>query len=151
MVISGFDGTRRSVMSSKSGIPFMKVLIKLAALSFLLLLGITHADNQSASLSVKPDRCIGLQQGQVCFATLKFKWTTPASGEFCLFDEHRADPLVCWIGDSETTFVEPFESNVNVNYEIRLKSSDEPVAQALVKVSWVYKSNTSSTSRWRLF
>jgi len=129
----------------------MKVLIKLAALSVCLLLSITHADNQSASLTVKPDRCIGLQQGQVCFAMLTFKWTTPASGEFCLYDEHRADPLVCWIGDSETTFAEPFESNVNVNYEIRLKSSDEPVAQALVKVSWVYRSNTSSTSRWRLF
>lgn len=129
----------------------MRLVLKLAALSLMLALGITHAENPIEDLTVKPDRCIGLQQGQVCFAKLKFTWTTPASGEFCLFDERRADPLVCWIGRSKSTFSQKFESNKNVTYEIRLKNNSEALAQALVKVSWVYKSNNSSTSRWRLF
>jgi hypothetical protein len=152
MAISGLSGTHRLVMSSKIGLPFMKTILKkLVSLCFLLVLGITHADSQTSSLTVKPDRCIGLQQGQTCFTTLKFKWTTPAAGEFCLFDERSTDPLVCWVGDSKTSFSQPFESNLNVIYEIRLKSNDEPLAQVLVKVSWVYKSNLSTTSRWRLF
>jgi len=152
MVISGLAGARRSVMSSKSGLTFVRIFKnKWVSLCFLLALGISRAASQSTGLTVKPDRCIGLQQGQTCYTTLKFKWTTPVTGEFCLYDERGTDPLVCWVGDSETSFVQTFESNTNVTYEIRSKSSDEPLASVLVKVSWVYKSNLPSTSRWRLF
>lgn len=138
-------------MFSKSGFPFMRLGSKLFALCLLLVFGFPHADSHFSILTVKPDRCIGLQQGQVCFETLTFTWTTPGTGEYCLFDERQANPLVCWVGDSEQVFTQKFESNINVNYEIRLKNNQNPLAQALVKVSWIYKSNTSSTSRWRLF
>jgi len=120
-------------------------------LVFVIVPGITHADSVSSTLTVKPSRCIALQQGQKCFATLKFQWTTPASGEFCLYDERQPDPIVCWVGTTIKAYKQKFESNKNVNYEIRLKMSEQPLARALVKISWIYKSNTSSTSRWRLF
>lgn len=131
----------------------MRLALRTVTVCLMLVLGFTHADNHVSTLTVKPERCIGLQQGQVCYATLKFKWTTPASGEFCLFDERQADPLVCWIGSTQEMFTQKFKSNTNVTFEIRRKNDREQLvlARALVKVSWVYKSNNSSTSRWRLF
>jgi len=129
----------------------VRVRLQLIALCCIFTPYIARADSFSSTLSVTPNRCIALQQGQSCFATLKFHWTTPPSGEFCLFDERRKDPLVCWIGNSITTHVQTFESDKNVGYDIRLKSNNESLADVLVKISWVYKSNNSSTSRWRLF
>lgn len=129
----------------------MKLALKLIALVFVFGVEFSYADTSTSSLTVKPSRCIALQQGQTCYATLKFQWTTPATGEFCLFDERQTEPLACWVGNQVVSYKQQFESDKNVNYEIRLKMSEQSVAQALVKISWVYKSNTSSTSRWRLF
>lgn len=114
-------------------------------------MGVCYADSLSSSLTVKPNRCIALQHGQTCFATLDFQWATPTIGEYCLFDERQTKPLVCWTGDTMDSFKLKFNSDKNVNYEIRLKLSEQTLAVALVKISWIYKSNTSSTSRWRLF
>lgn len=112
---------------------------------------VVHANTESTTLTIQPKRCIALQQGQSCFATLTFTWNTPDSGEYCLFDIRQPDSLVCWAGNSLTTFRQKFESDRNVTYEIRLKSDNRPLAKAVVKISWVYKSNNSSTSRWRVF
>jgi len=110
-----------------------------------------RAEESAVTLSVTPDRCIALQQGQTCYATLNFRWETPNVGEFCLFSQAQSDPIVCWVGSSPLPYRHEFASDENVNYEIRLKKAKEVLARTLVKISWVYKSNTKSTSRWRLF
>ena len=109
------------------------------------------ADTDTATLTVEPGRCIALQQGQTCYANVSLSWTTPIDGEYCVFDDRQTAPILCWNGNSVTSYRVAFESNKNVRYEIRNKSDNQLMAQALVKISWVYKSNTSSTSRWRLF
>jgi len=109
------------------------------------------ADNDAFVLNIKPDRCIALHQGQTCYARLSFQWNTPAGGEYCLFDERLAEPLACWPGNKIIEFKHEFASDINVNYHIRSKQSQQSLAQALVKISWVYKANTGSSSRWRLF
>jgi len=151
MANTASDGTHRLAMYSEASLSFMKLVLKLIAAYLVFTLGHSYADNHSSVLTVKPNRCVALQQGQACFATLRFQWTTPASGEFCLFDERKQDPLVCWSGNTLAAYKQKFESNKNVKYEIRLKLSEQTLAQTMVKISWIYKSNTSSTSRWRLF
>ena len=143
-------------MYSKTGLSIMKLVLK--RLGFCLFfcmdvccMGVCYADSSTSSLTVKPNQCIALQQGQSCYATLHFQWVTPASGEYCLFDERQTKPLVCWTGNTMGSFKQKFKSDENVNFEIRSKLSEQALADALVKISWVYKSNTSSTSRWRLF
>jgi len=138
-------------MYSKTGLSNMKLVLNVLRFCFICHMGACNADNSSSSLSVKPNRCIALQQGQTCYSTLDFRWKTPTTGEYCLFDERQTKPLVCWTGNTMDSFRQKFKSDKNVNYEIRLKLGDQTLANALVKISWVYKSNTSSTSRWRLF
>lgn len=146
-----FDGIRRSAMYSKRSASIVSFIVKLIAFVFVFVPGATVADKLSTTLTIEPSRCIALEQGQVCFASLKFRWTNPATGEYCLFDERQRNPVVCWEGNTITSYKLEFKSNKNVRYEIRSKLSDQSLAQALVKISWVYKSNTTSTSRWRLF
>lgn len=109
------------------------------------------ADNSAPSLSVRPDRCIALHQGQTCYASLAFRWNTPATGEYCLFDDRKSEPLICWIGDRRVAFKHEFVADRNVVYDIRTRNGQQSLSQVLVKISWVYKSNTESNSRWRLF
>lgn len=148
---SSLDGTRHLTMYFKNSASIMSVFFKLIAVFFVFASGTIIADKLSATLAIEPSRCIALQQGQACFANLKFQWTNPAPGDYCLFDDRQRDPLLCWAGNTITSYKLQFKARKNVSYEIRKKSGDQPLAQALVKISWVYKSNTSSTSRWRLF
>jgi len=129
----------------------MRLVLNAVAVYAALTLSASYAEDVKGTLTVKPSRCIALQQGQNCFATLNFRWTTPESGDYCLFDERELEPLVCWAGAELTTFKQSFESDKSVTYEIRFKDDNQLVATARVKVSWVYRSNNSSTSRWRLF
>jgi len=138
-------------MYFKRSFSIVRFIVKFIAFVLVSVPGVAVADKLSATLTIEPSRCIALEQGQTCFAGLKFRWTNPATGEYCLFDERQRDPLVCWKGRTVTSYTLEFKSNKNVSYDIRLKLSDQSLAQALVKISWVYKSNTSSTSRWRLF
>lgn len=111
----------------------------------------SNADNSSNTMTVKPNRCIALQQGHTCYATLSFQWAAPVSGEYCLYDEHKSDPIICWVGSALMDYKHEFASDKNVIYDVRLKINQQSLSQTLVKISWVYKSNTKSTSRWRLF
>jgi len=112
---------------------------------------ILFADSLTTQLSVKPDRCIALYQGQVCYQTVTFHWQTPEYGEYCLFIQNQANPLLCWMGDQRNTYAQEFKSKQSVVYEIRTKGSKEILFETKVKVAWVYKSNRKSNSGWRLF
>lgn len=139
------------VMCSRASHSVMKSVSIFLSAYLAIVPAMSHATERAVTLSVKPSRCVALQQGLSCFATLVFKWTTPESGDFCLYDERQQDPLLCWTGDSVQTYRQEFESATNVNFEIRLKSDNSSLAKTVVKISWVYKSNNSSTSRWRVF
>ena len=115
----------------------MKVIFNLITMAFVSLSGVTYADSLSTTLSIEPNRCIALQQGQACYADLEFQWKTAATGEYCLFDDRQPDPLVCWTGNTVTFHKLQFKSKINVNYEIRLKSSKQSLAQVMVKISWI--------------
>jgi len=137
---------------------YFKIRLTMVKLLFLLFMAIglfspmsVVADDERASLTVKPNRCIALQQGQACFADLKFQWSKLADGEYCLFDSRKQEPLVCWAGNSRSSYKQQFNSRKNVSYEIRSRLGDRLFAQAMVKISWIYKSNNESASRWRLF
>ena len=137
----------------------MKRLSTTSAIMLMVIPMTANTDTVSISLKVKPSRCIALQQGQSCFADLTFRWSTPETGDYCLFDERQANPLVCWAGNELASYKVAFKSDINVKYEIRTSTdatagstnSEHALAQTLVKISWVYKSNNPSTSRWRLF
>jgi len=78
--------------------------LRIMAAGCVLIVASASADGIATSLSVKPSRCIALHQGQTCYASLTFRWETPATGEYCLFDERQPDPLVCWAGNKKEAY-----------------------------------------------
>jgi len=138
-------------MFSRRGFWFFRLGLGVIVFACVLNIASVFADSNVSSLSVKPNRCIALHQGQTCYMSLSFQWKTPATGEYCLFDDRKSNPLICWIGDRRLSFKHEFVADSNVVYDIRARNERKSLSQALVKISWVYKSNTESNSRWRLF
>jgi len=138
-------------MFSKFGVWYSRLLLSIIAGCCVLSLANVSADSNAPMLVVKPDRCIGLHQGQTCYANLAFRWQTPVTGEYCLFDDRMPEPLICWAGNERSAYNYEFAADKNVVYDIRTRLDQQSISQALVKISWVYKSNTKSSSRWRLF
>lgn len=123
----------------------------LGLLAVPLLCGSVLADPAPIQLQVKPQRCISLHQGQVCYQKLTFSWRTPATGEFCLHDTQAGVVLTCWRGDEQTQHEYEFESRESADFAISYKGRDEALVKVKVQVASVYKSPERSNSRWRLF
>lgn len=123
----------------------------------------TFADEQRISSEVKfqarPNRCITLRQGQVCYQKIAFEWsinhadseTTTATSEYCLVDKDHDLTIICWEGNDLTQFKFEFESTDERIYELRNQSSSTVLAQVKVNVAWVYKNSKNVSTGWRLF
>ncbi|VUD62807.1 hypothetical protein TDB9533_03115 [Thalassocella blandensis] len=111
------------------------------------------ADSDSAvNFQVKPDRCIALRQGQICYQKLTFSWSPQSQEEeICLFEKGSDTPIHCWLGQSLTQFKHEFESNTEITYQLQRKSSRAILGEATVNVAWVYKNSKKVSTGWRLF
>lgn len=123
----------------------------LGLLTLPLLCGRVLADPPPIQLQVKPQRCISLHEGQVCYQKLTFSWQTPGRGEFCLHDTQASVVLTCWRGDEKTQHEYEFESRESADFAISYKGREEALVKVKVQVASVYKSPERSNSRWRLF
>lgn len=102
-------------------------------------------------LQVKPQRCISLHQGQVCYQKLRFSWRTPASGEFCLHNVRKDVAIICWRGEGSTPYEYEFQADESTEFAINYKGRKEALVKVKVQVASVYKTPEKSSSRWRLF
>lgn len=107
--------------------------------------------NSIERFSVKPDQCIALHKGQVCYKTLQFYWHTPETGKYCLFIQKTKDPLLCWWGNEQSNYRYEFASRKSTIFEIRKEDTGMVFNNLKVKVAWVYQSSRKSNSGWRLF
>lgn len=108
-------------------------------------------ENSEASLHVKPNRCIALHQGQVCYQKLHFTWTTPSTGDYCLVKQSTSETLICWQGQSTTRYTYRFKSSHSDIFILRDQSDNLDIDHTTVDVAWVYKNTKKVTSGWRLF
>ncbi len=109
---------------------------RILALLFLLPLAALadDADNESATLSVRPMLCIVDQRTPVCDMQFVIAWESGESGYYCVFSELESDAVRCWseARSGETTD----ERNVAESFSYWLnQGEDEPVlAKATVDV-----------------
>ncbi len=129
----------------------MRILVAKLCITLVLISTHVSADDQPIEFDVKPNRCIALHQGQTCYQKLTFHWQTPASGEYCLFQNSKAEPVTCWAGREKKSFIQAFESDSSIIYQIRIKDQTGNLSTVTVKVAWVYRSSRKSASGWRLF
>lgn len=107
-------------------------------------------DATSYSLEAKPESCVALHKGQRCFIRVTLSWTSPGTGEYCIFEDLGKDALYC--SSSETgQLVVNYASASSIVYQLRKIEVDQPVAFARVSTSWVYRTGRRSSSSWRIF
>ncbi len=123
---------------------------RIAALTVILLCTVglpVHA----VELNVKPNRCITLHQGQLCYQKLNFQWQTAGTTQYCLYRADLDGPLLCWEGDDMQQFRYTFESPQGTDFYLVNEDSGEELARITIAVAWVYKSGKKVSTGWRLF
>lgn len=119
-------------------------------LIFALLLswsGAAHATPADTTfLKLTPDRCVALQQGRLCYATIQIQWQSKQAQDLCLYA--GSEKLQCWHASNNGQW--RYEFVARDNQILQLISADGVQAEALVKVNWVQK-NPKVKRHWRLF
>lgn len=121
---------------------------------FLFIAHAVQADNagaETAQLQLKPNRCVALHQGQVCYQKIQLSWNTPQAGNYCLYQQHTETPVFCWQGVIAGQYQYEFASDTSVQLQLVNVQTKTPVATAALEVAWVYKANTRRKTHWRLF
>jgi|GEM_PF-1018143 len=106
---------------------------------------------QTVQLQAKPNRCVALHQGQVCYQDVVLSWHVDQASEYCLYQQHAEEPLHCWPAVSSGEYRYAFASDSSVRLQLVNTKTKAVVAETLVEVAWVYKANTRRQTHWRLF
>ena len=109
------------------------------------------ASTQKTQLHPKPNRCVALHQGQVCYQDVVLFWQVVQVSEYCLYQEHAEHPLHCWEGVGAGQYKYAFASDTSIKLQLVKMPSKTLVTETLVEVAWVYKANTRRKTHWRLF
>lgn len=100
-------------------------------------------------LSAKPNKCVALRKGQVCYQRIRLQFKSMAQGDYCLLADRELTPLRCWTRVSEGKYEYQLASDSEVKFHL-LDSASNTVASTQVTVAWVYK-KSRKRSTWRLF
>jgi hypothetical protein len=129
-----------------------------AVLALLLSLSAVLAEKAfaetTANMSMTPDRCVAMTEGQTCYQTVTVTWQSTELESYCLYEENQNEPLVCWDKTKTGEAKIAFESAESVTYRLRLKSRPEAkklIAEHNVLVTWVYSKTKRRRNSWRLF
>lgn len=110
-----------------------------------------QSNTSNIHFTVKPNKCIALHKGQMCYQKLQFHWDIPQAGDFCLYHIQRDLELVCWKDQEQTHFDYQFTANVDQDYQLIDRRTRQPLAEVSVVVAWVYKTKRRNIDNWRLF
>lgn len=112
---------------------------------------VTAPAAEAVLLQLKPNRCVALHQGQVCYQDVQLLWSAPQVGHYCLHQQNVAQPLYCWQNVNAGEFRYEFASDASVQLQLMNVQTKTIVAQTGLEVAWVYKANTRRQTHWRLF
>lgn len=107
--------------------------------------------NDQSILTVSPQRCVALRQGQVCYQLVTFSWQYFEKGNYCLVELSSNKVLQCWQQAKVGVFELDFQSIENKEFALRRQDQNENIATTLVTVAWVFKSSKRPKSNWKLF
>lgn len=123
--------------------------LSVTLLAALLIPAGTRAEPQQ--LQARPDKCVSLRQGQVCYQRVRLSWQTATAGDYCLYDASDKQPLKCWSNATSGNTLYSFASQTDREFHLTRDNNATPLAQARVTVSWVYKTKSRRRRSWRLF
>lgn len=125
----------------------------LSLVKLSLLLGLTNtvfAAEEVNALSVTPNQCVALTQGQKCYVDAKVSWTLPTQGNYCLYSSEQEAPLICWQQKSAGTINKEFASDKNIVFKLKSEQK-KTVATSQLKITWVHQKKGQPRMWWRVF
>lgn len=111
-----------------------------------------HEGDQVSGLlefNAKPNKCVALRKGQVCYQRVLLRFKSPVKGDYCLHAGNNDKPVQCWSNVNAGKYRYELESSENVNFT--LHDSAGRVAVAVVTIAWVYKNSSRRRTSWRIF
>ena len=103
------------------------------------------------TLTIVPEQCVALLQGQSCYVTVELNWQTPKQGNYCLYSSLNTQPIQCWQSQKMGELKQEFVSKNNIKFFLRLKNSKDNIANVEIKMAWVHKRKGRPRTSWRMF
>lgn len=98
-----------------------------------------------------PNQCVALNKGQRCYQDVVIEWRSPKAGHFCVRSTQVSTPLRCWQNDTQGSIALSVEAEQSVLFTLHDQPADTKLAEALMRVAWVYQQNRRKIASWRLF
>ncbi|MDP5215100.1 DUF3019 domain-containing protein [Pseudoalteromonas tunicata] len=106
---------------------------------------------EQATMTLNPEQCIAMQQGQDCYVTVEINWQSAALLDVCLYANHTQQALFCWQNAQQGAFKQELKTNQNVDFALRSNNNSTPLATSQLKIAWVHKKKGKPRLSWRLF
>ncbi len=109
-------------------------------------------DNSTAySLSIEPQQCVAMRQGQLCYVDVKIAWRAGQTGSYCLFSSLHQEALQCWSNAVIGTFQQEMSAQENIVFSVKRQGSSISLISKELKMAWVYDKSTRKNISWRMF
>lgn len=108
-----------------------------------------NSATQAAALQAKPQKCVTLNEGRTCFASITFTWQTHLPAELCLIEKSSNKLIQCFKKNADARFIFEFESHKTISYQL-VNEQKNVLAETKIEVNWVYESSPRKR-RWRVF
>ena len=121
--------------------------------ALLLTVNAGHAaanEQENTVLTISPNQCVAIRQGQTCYADVKLTWQTQNKGSYCLYSTQQKKPLQCWQLANNGNYQKEIVANKNVIFQLRTETTERVLTSATLEMAWVYKKNARSHA-WRMF
>ena len=104
-------------------------------------------------LHAQPNKCVALNRGRECFATILINWQLESVNDYCLLIKHtdgKLTELKCWEQTSSGQLSFEFQSTRDIQLVLTRSADNKTVASESIQVSWLYQASARKR-RWRLF
>ena len=128
----------------------LRFLITKLCILLSLVSNLTSA-TENGVLTVTPEQCVSLTQGQKCYVDATLNWSLPNKGNYCLFSSQQIAPLFCWKQKQQGQFVKEFATDKNIIFTLKAESNLEVKAIQKLKVTWVHQKRGQPRLWWRIF
>lgn len=132
-----------------------RLLIQMKTSCLLLILltinSVANATEIQASMSVSPEQCVAMRQGQSCYVSVQLSWKVDVPGNYCLYTTGIPKALNCWENSTTGELNKAFDSKVNLEFSLRRQNEALSLANAVVKMAWVHKKKGQPRKSWRIF
>ncbi len=126
----------------------------------LCLLSMKVFSNDSTSLpklTLTPNQCISLHQGQQCFVTVDISWQMTHAGKYCLYSSLQKQKLTCWLMEKSARFKQELVIDKDVTFTLKSMGdgigieNGEVIISTVLELAWVHEKSRRSHSAWRVF